>query len=85
MKRDQRSQSSGASIPAKLLTTRRILVGSSVLAAGAIAAWSLRKQHVELLADCGQAQACTGRGPLAYRGTLTVSIALIGTMLVFLW
>ena len=84
VKRDQRSQSSGASTPAKLYTTRRILLASFVLAAEAFAAWSLRKQHVDLFADCGQAQGCTGRGPLAYRGILTVSFALVGTLLVSL-
>lgn len=73
VKRDQRSLSSGAEIPANLFIKRRLLLGSVVLAAGAIAAWNLRKQNVDLHADSGHVQGRTGRRPLAYRGTLRVS------------
>lgn len=70
VKRVQRTRNPGAPIPAKLFITRRLLFSSVVLAAGAIAAWSLRKQQVDLPADSGQAEGRTGRGPLAYRGTV---------------
>ena len=69
VKRDQRILSSGAGIPAKLFVSRRLLLGSVVLGAGAIAAWKSRKQHVDLHADSGHIQGRTGRRPLAYRGT----------------
>ena len=69
VKRGQRSLSSGADTPVKLFFNRRLLIGSVVLAAGAIAAWSLRKQIVDLHADSGYVQGRTGRRPLAYRGT----------------
>lgn len=68
VKRDQRARKSGAPVPAKLFLSRRLLFGSVVLAAGAIAAWSLRKQQFNLPAESGRAEGCTGRGPLAHRG-----------------
>ena len=65
---DQHTRSSGADSNNRLLPSRRILLSSVVLAAGAIAAWNLRKQHVDLHADNSQAQSRTGRGAVAYRG-----------------
>lgn len=66
---DQRSLSAGAANSAKLFISRRLLFGSVVLAAGAIAAWNVRKQNVDLHADSGQVQGHTGRRPLVHRGT----------------
>ena len=66
VKRDQRARKSGGPVPAKLFITRRLLFSSVVLAAGTIAAWSLRKQQVDLPADSGQAEDRAGRG---YQGT----------------
>lgn len=77
VKRDQRSLKSGAEIPAKLFISRRLLLGSVVLAAGAIAAWNLRKQNVDLHADGGHFQDHTGRRPLAYRGTRVLRLYII--------
>lgn len=72
VKRDQPSLSSGAKIPAKLFVSRRLLLGSVVLAAGSTAAWNLRKQQVDLHADSSHVEGRTGRRPLAYRGTRLV-------------
>lgn len=69
VKRVQRSLSTGAANSAKLFISRRLLFGSVVLAAGAIAAWNVRKPNVDLHADSGQVQGRTGRRPLVYRGT----------------